>query len=54
MKKELLQLLSKHVKNELNELETHVSRNDLDGILENIKNDIDNRINEYVEVVNGQ
>ena len=44
-------LLSDHINEELRELDLHANVNDMNGIIENIVHDIDERIIEYRDTV---
>ena len=52
MDERLYDLLAEHINAELKELDTHANVNDMNGIIENILEDIDERILQYHEVVN--
>ena len=52
MNEKLYDLLADHINEELKELDTHANVNDMNGIIENILEDIDERILQYHEVVN--
>lgn len=50
---ELRRLIQKYMEEELTDfLEYEVNNNDIDGIVENVINDIGERINEYIEIIN--
>ena len=51
MDKKLYVLLSNYINNELSEFDTHANVDDMDGIIENILEDIDERITQYYETV---
>ena len=48
----LYDLLAEHINEELKEFDTHANGNDMNGIIENILEDIDERIIEYRDTVN--
>ena len=48
----LYDLLAEHINEELRELDTHANVNDMNGIIENIRHDIYERILQYRDVVN--
>ena len=52
MDERLYDLLAEHINNELRELDAHANVNDMNGIIENIAYDIDERILQYRDVVN--
>ena len=51
MNEKLYTLLADHINEELKELDTHANVNDMNGIIENILEDIDERILQYHETV---
>jgi hypothetical protein len=51
-KQQLVHTLREHVIDELiNDYDNVANMNDVDGIVENIMADIDNRINEFIETI---
>ena len=52
MDETLYDLLAEYINEELRELDAHANVNDMNGIIENIAYDIDERILQYREVVN--
>ena len=51
-KQQLIYTLREHVIDELiNDYSNFANMNDVDGIVENIMADIDNRINEFIETI---
>lgn len=51
MDERLYDLLAEHINNELRELDAHANVNDMNGIIENIMYDIDERILQYHRLV---
>ena len=51
MNEKLYDLLAEHINEELKEFDTHANGNDMNGIIENILEDIDERIIEYRDTV---
>ena len=51
MDERLYDLLAEHINEELKELDAHANVNDMQGIIENILHDIDERIIEYRDTV---
>ena len=52
MNEKLYDLLAEPINEELSEFDTHANGNDMNGIIENILEDIDERIIQYRDVVN--
>ena len=52
MDKRLYDLLAEHINEKLRELGTYANSNDMQGIIENITDDLDERILQYRDVVN--
>ena len=51
MNEKLYNLLAEHINKELSELDIHANTNDMNGIIENILEDIDERIIQYYHSV---
>ena len=52
MDERLYDLLAEHINKELKEWDIHTNTNDMNGIIENVLEDIDERIIQYRDVVN--
>ena len=52
MDRRLYDLLAEHINEKLRELGAHANSNDMQGIIENITDDLDERILQYRDVVN--
>lgn len=52
MDERLYDLLAEHINKELRELGAYANVNDMHGIIENVKHDLDERILQYRDVVN--
>ena len=51
MNEKLYNLLAEHINKELSELDIHANTNDMNGIIENVLEDIDERIIQYYHSV---
>ena len=51
MDERLYDLLAEHINEELRELGVYANVNDMNGIIENVKHDLDERISQYRDVV---